>query len=176
MPQFVIRQYSFHSSFHPPATSLFWCDFPSLLQPIFSVCKQNLVRCRKEYHIRCLPDRCPRDSPGRSYLQRVLTFSQCAGCKVSRVFTLRLVSGPGHDGRVVLAVLESIYATCNSKFVPRATAWSAYACSWLISECYGPIPLFRTRRKRYQPFKTRYMQILRFKEKFNSKWGNLWIS
>ena len=81
-----ILQYSFRLA----TTSLFGYDFVFLLQPIFSACMQNPVRCRREYRIRCLPDRCRPDLPGRSYFQRVLMFLQYAGCRVSHAFTLRL--------------------------------------------------------------------------------------
>ena len=81
-----ILQYSFRLS----ATSLFGYDFVFLLQPIFSACMQNLARCRREYRIRCLPDRCRPHLPERSYFQRVLMFLQYAGCRVSHAFTLRL--------------------------------------------------------------------------------------
>jgi len=110
-----IRHFSIFISLQ--ATSLFWCDFVFLLQPIFSACKQNLVRCRREYRIRCLPDRCLPDPPGRSYLQRVLTFSQCAGCRVSHAFTLRLVlrSGArwqGHACRIKIWLCHLQFKIC----------------------------------------------------------------
>ena len=129
-----------HSSFQR-ATSLSWYDWPFLLQPAFLACKQSHVKPRKECRIRYLPDRCHPDPPARSFLQRVLRFSICACCMVSRFFTLRLRGiWESHYCRVWVGL-----CVLNSSFVQGVKAWAIILIFSLLSDCYKSVAMFETR-------------------------------
>ena len=106
------------------ATTLSGCDWPSHSQPGFLIYKQSRVKRRKVCRIRCLPDQSLPDPPVGSFRQQALMFLLCAGCKVSRCFTLLSLGG--------MDSCTSGLVWLNFKFCARSVCVTVFYGSWLI--------------------------------------------